>query len=156
MLDGCNLEHVVKKLETFLKFMIANAQVQWQITLVKQRTSLGKSAHDIASKTQFVGRAHPDSGQAWGGMEMGKLNAYSLEAAAAAVSQEVSPIRVGKVKERTESSLAIVVVVQSCEREGEKKVAPISMDRSAASKAQSRPRPTLHPRGILSADSRLL
>ena len=79
---------------------------------------MGKSAHDIASKTQFVGRAHPDSGQAWGGMEMGKLNAYSLEAA---VSQEVSPIRVGKVKERTESSLAIVVVVQSCEREGEKK-----------------------------------
>ena len=91
---------------------------------------MGKSAHDIASKTQFVGRAHPDSGQAWGGMEMGKLNAYSLEAAAAAVSQEVvSPIRGGKVKERTESSLAIVVVVQSCEREGEKKVAPISLDR---------------------------
>ena len=88
---------------------------------------MGKSAHDIASKTEFVGRAHPDSGQAWGGMEMGKLNAYSLEAAAAAVSQEVSPIRVGKVKERTESSLAIVV--QSCEREGEKKVAPISLDR---------------------------
>ena len=76
-----------------------------------------------------MGRAHPDSGQAWGGMEMGKLNAYSLEAAAEAVSQEVSPIRVGKVKERTESSLAIVVVVQSCEREGEKKVAPISLDR---------------------------
>ena len=75
-----------------------------------------------------MGRAHPDSGQAWGGMEMGKLNAYSLEAAAA-VSQEVSPIRVGKVKERTESTLAIVVVVQSCEREGEKKVAPISLDR---------------------------
>ena len=51
-----------------------------------------------------MGREHPDSGGLGGGMEMGKLNAYSLEA----VYQEVSPSGERKGKDR-KLSLSLVV-----------------------------------------------